>query len=147
PVLAPLARPASPIAPPPGRCSQPPGVQRLPSAPTIVHLLFGGLPTSMSSTTREHSTAGRQRRRTARYERAAAIAAVAGVAAALAPASITGQPVIDALQRALVAAVVTFIAAHGHRWSWFVAGAVAALPARGFGLLLIVLGLVAAVLS
>lgn len=101
----------------------------------------------MSSTTREHSTAGRQRRRTARYERAAAIAAVAGVAAALAPASITGQPVIDALQRALVAAVVTFIAAHGHRWSWFVAGAVAALPARGFGLLLIVLGLVAAVLS
>lgn len=76
-----------------------------------------------------------------------AIAAVAGLAAALAPAALTGSPGVDVAQRAILAAVVSFIGAHGRRQSWLIAGAVCAVPARGLALALTLAGLLVAAAS
>ena len=70
-----------------------------------------------------------------------ALALVAGLAAAFAPAVLTGSTGVDALQRAMLAVLVTFVGAHGHRQSWLVAGALCVLPARGFSLVLVIVGL------
>lgn len=76
----------------------------------------------------------------------AGVSAVAGLGATLAPVTLTGSTAIDAIERAIVVGIVTFVGAHAHRWSWFVAGAIAAVPARGGSLVLVCLGLVVAIL-
>ncbi|MCB0972085.1 MAG: DUF4012 domain-containing protein [Acidimicrobiales bacterium] len=70
-----------------------------------------------------------------------AIAVAAGLAAALAPAELTGHASIDAVERAVVVTVVTFVGAHGRRWSWLAAGALVAVPARGTSAVLALVGL------
>lgn len=70
-----------------------------------------------------------------------AIAGVAGLAAVFAPATFTGHAVIDAVERAVVVAVVTFVGAHARRWSWLVGGALVALPARGASAVVALAGL------
>ncbi|MCB0962874.1 MAG: DUF4012 domain-containing protein [Acidimicrobiales bacterium] len=70
-----------------------------------------------------------------------AIAGVAGLAAVFAPATFTGHAVIDAVERAVVVAVVTFVGAHARRWSWLVGGALVALPARGASAVIALAGL------
>lgn len=56
---------------------------------------------------------------------------VAALAAALAPVSLTGNVVVDVVERALIAGGAAFVGAHGRRWSWIVAAALIAAPARG----------------
>jgi hypothetical protein len=73
------------------------------------------------------------------------VAVVAGVAAAFAPVTLTGSRPIDMVERALIAALVTFVGAHGHRWSWFAAGVLLAAPDRGPSLFLALAGLAVAV--
>jgi hypothetical protein len=69
------------------------------------------------------------------------VAALAGLAAIVAPASLTGSPVVDAIERAVVAAFVTFVGAHGRRWTWLVAGMVVATTARGASLAIVLVAL------
>ena len=63
-----------------------------------------------------------------------------GVIAAFAPATLTGHPVIDVMERAVFAAGVSYLGSHGRRWSWLVAVAGVALAARGPALVLALLG-------
>lgn len=74
-----------------------------------------------------------------------AITALAALAAAFGPATFTGNATVDVVERVLVVGLVTFVGAHAHRWTWFVAGALAAVPARGVSLGLVLLGLLAAI--
>jgi hypothetical protein len=60
--------------------------------------------------------------------------AVSVVLAAFAPTVLTGTEWIDLLERMLIAGVVTYVGAHGHRRTWLVAGALAAVAARGLSL-------------
>ncbi len=83
----------------------------------------------------------RRRRQLTRWA-TAVLAAAAAVAGAFAPASLTGDPVVDTVERAVFAGVVAYATAHGHRWSWFVGGALFLVPARGPAL-----GLVAGALA
>ncbi|HWJ60989.1 MAG TPA: DUF4012 domain-containing protein [Acidimicrobiales bacterium] len=70
------------------------------------------------------------------------ISALAAAAALFAPASLTGIPAVDAIERALIAAFVSYVGAHGRRWSWLVAGAVVVVPTRGVSQLLALAALV-----
>ena len=72
---------------------------------------------------------------------------MAGLAAAFAPAALTGSTGVDALQRALLAVLVTFVGARGHRQSWLLAGALCVIPARGFSLILVIVALIISVLA
>lgn len=74
-----------------------------------------------------------------------AITALAALAAAFGPATFTGNATVDVVERVLIVGLVTFVGAHAHRWTWFVAGALAAVPARGVSLGLVLLGLLAAI--
>jgi hypothetical protein len=67
-----------------------------------------------------------------------AVTVLSAVAAAFAPASLTGQPMVDIAERALFAALVTYTTAHGRRWSWFVGAGILLVPARGVSLALVV---------
>ncbi len=69
------------------------------------------------------------------------VAGLAGLAAAAAPVALTGNSALDVLERAALAALVTFVGAHGHRQSWLLAGALLAVPARGASLILVLAGL------
>ncbi|CAN5548809.1 hypothetical protein BH10ACT1_BH10ACT1_37340 [soil metagenome] len=73
-----------------------------------------------------------------------AIAVLAGLGALFAPVGFTGSSGVDAIERALLATGVAFVGAHGHRRTWFLIGALAAVPARGTALALVVLALVVA---
>lgn len=70
------------------------------------------------------------------------LSAAAGVAAMFAPAALTGVDPLDVIERALIAAFVTYVGCHGRRWVWIVAAFAVAVPARGFSLVLALLGLV-----
>jgi hypothetical protein len=76
-----------------------------------------------------------------------AVSVVVGLAAAFAPASLTGMPVVDAIERALLAGFVTWIGSHGRRWAWLAAGAMVTIPARGVSLGLALLGLAVVALT
>ncbi|MBX3285533.1 MAG: DUF4012 domain-containing protein [Actinobacteria bacterium] len=65
--------------------------------------------------------------------------------AAFAPTALTGRSGIDLVERVLLAGVVTFVGAHGHRRTWLVTGALAAVAARGVSLALVLIGLAVAV--
>ena len=84
-------------------------------------------------------------RRAARNRITQIVAIAAATAAVFAPATLTGSSVVDAVERALLAAAVTFIGAHAHRWTWFVAGIILVVPASGVALALVLAGLVVAV--
>jgi hypothetical protein len=62
--------------------------------------------------------------------------ALAAIAAIFAPASLTGDRVLDAIERALIAGFVTYIGAHGRRWMWLAAAVAVVIPARGASLAL-----------
>lgn len=83
----------------------------------------------------------RRRRQTARVA-TTAIAVTSALAAAFAPASLTGDPFVDMVERVIFAGVVAFVAAHGHRWSWVVGGLLFLVPARGPALAMVVLALI-----
>lgn len=76
-----------------------------------------------------------------------AISVAAGVAAAFAPASLTGLAVVDALERFALATVITYLGAHARRWSWVAAGACVVVGARGPSLAIALLALVALVVE
>ena len=67
-----------------------------------------------------------------------AICAAAGAAAAFAPATLTGNPFLDAVERALFTALLTFVGAYAHRWTWFATAALLAVAARDFSLILLI---------
>lgn len=75
---------------------------------------------------------------------AAIIACGFGVVAALAPVSLTGSAGVDAVERVVIVAAVSFVGAHGRRWSWLVAGGLAAVSARGPALGFVLAGLAVA---
>lgn len=79
--------------------------------------------------------------------RSFAIATVFGIVAAFAPMGLTGSTTIDAVERFVLVTLVTFLGAHAHRWSWFVAGALVAGVIRDVPLLVALAGLAAAVVS
>lgn len=66
-----------------------------------------------------------------------ALSAAAGFSAALAPAELTGDPVVDGVQRALLTALLTFVGAYAHRWTWFAAAVLLAFAARDVSLVLL----------
>ncbi len=80
----------------------------------------------------------------ARTQRLIAITVLSSLIAASAPLSLTGAPVVDAFERALLVGVVTFVGAHAHRWAWIVAGALVVVPARDASLVLGFVGLAGA---
>ncbi|MEO6627032.1 MAG: DUF4012 domain-containing protein, partial [Aquihabitans sp.] len=49
---------------------------------------------------------------------------------------LTGNVIVDAVERALFAFILAYCAAHAHRWTWFVSGGLIAVPAQGPALLL-----------
>jgi len=59
------------------------------------------------------------------------ISGLAALAALAAPASLTGFSPVDAIERALIAAFVSYVGSHGRRWSWLVAAAVVVVPSTG----------------
>ncbi len=67
---------------------------------------------------------------------------IAALAAALAPAGLTGSGPIDAVERALIAAACTYVGSHGRRWAWIVAAALIAVPAQGVSMIMTLLSLV-----
>src|SRR3954447_16160181 len=73
--------------------------------------------------------------------------AAAAVAAAFAPASLTGSSPVDVVERALLAGACTYVGAYGRRWAWVVAGALFVAPARGPALVIGLIGLCAIVLA
>ena len=73
------------------------------------------------------------------------ISGVAALAALAAPASLTGYPAVDALERALIVAFVSYVGAHGRRWAWLVAAAVVVIPSSGASLLIAIAGLIVVV--
>lgn len=75
------------------------------------------------------------------------IAALAALAALFAPATLTGVGPVDAVQRGLLAGLVTFVGAHGRRRTWLLAGGLCALPASGWSMALVLVGLAVAVAS
>src|SRR4051812_20620326 len=83
-------------------------------------------------------------KRTRRRSRPELWSAIAGVAAAFAPVSLTGLPVVDAIERAVIVAFVTYIGAHGRRWAWLAAAVAVIIPARGASLViaLVALGII-----
>ena len=97
-------------------------------------------PTDLDELARQRVASGarRQRRRLAIIAAAGAV----GILAALAPATLTGRPAIDAVERAILGALTAYIGAHGHRRTWLLAGGVAALAARGPSLVLVLAALV-----
>lgn len=68
--------------------------------------------------------------------------ALAGVAAMFAPAALTGVGPIDAVERAVLATFVSYVGAHGRRWTWLAAAAVVCVPARGTSLLIALAALI-----
>ncbi len=68
-------------------------------------------------------------------------------AALFAPASFTGHPVIDAVERALIVGFVSYVGAHGRRWAWLTAATIVVIPARGASLVLAVLALLVVVVG
>jgi hypothetical protein len=89
------------------------------------------------------TTSSRRTSRTsrARTRRVQVIALTAALLAAAAPVSLTGSTLVDAAERAALTALVVFVAAHGHRWSWIVAGIAITAPASGWSLLIAAAGL------
>ncbi len=89
--------------------------------------------------------AGRRSRTAARSRRSRtillAVAAVAAVAATQAPATLTGNARIDMVERAGLAFLTTYVGAHGHRQTWLLASAIAAVAARGLSLGLVLVAL------
>lgn len=88
-----------------------------------------------------------QQRPSRRRSATEALAVAAGIAAVVAPASLTGLDAVDAVQRGVVATLVTFVGAHGRRRTWLLAGALAATPSGGLSMLLVLIGLAVAVAS
>lgn len=68
-----------------------------------------------------------------------ALCAAAGLAAAFAPATLTGNPGVDAVERAAITAVMTFVGAYAHRWTWFATAALLAVAARDLSLVLLII--------
>ncbi len=66
------------------------------------------------------------------------IAAASALAAAFAPASLTGRSAVDVIERMVFAGLIAYITAHGRRWSWFAGAALILAPARGASLVLVV---------
>ncbi|MFN8017687.1 MAG: DUF4012 domain-containing protein [Acidimicrobiales bacterium] len=64
-----------------------------------------------------------------------------GLAAAFAPAQLTGNPLVDALERALLTGFVAYVGAHARRWTWLLAGLVTCAVAGGASLGLALAGL------
>jgi hypothetical protein len=64
-----------------------------------------------------------------------------GAIAAFAPASLTGITIVDAIERALLAAGIAWVGAHGRRWAWLVAGVLVTVGASGWSLLIALVGL------
>ena len=85
------------------------------------------------------------RRRTQATRRSMALSVVAGAVAAAGNVALTGSTAIDALERFVLVAIVTFVGSHAHRWAWFVTGALAAVVLRDIPLLITLLGLGVAV--
>jgi hypothetical protein len=75
------------------------------------------------------------------------VAAAAAAAAVFAPASLTGNAAVDAVERAFLAAFVTYVGCHGRRWAWLAAAAAVVVPARETSLLIALAALVTVVLS
>lgn len=68
--------------------------------------------------------------------------ALAAAAALFAPATLTGIPAVDAIERAVLAGFVSYVGAHGRRWAWLVAAALAVVPTRGVSQLIAIAALV-----
>ncbi len=52
-----------------------------------------------------------------------------------------GDPVVDTIERALLAASIAWIGSHGRRWAWLIAGVLITVPASGTSLLIALAGL------
>ncbi len=100
--------------------------------------------TDTATTTPKRSRVAFQKRRKWINRATWAVTLAAAAAAVFAPASLTGDPLVDMVERAVFAAVVAYAAAHGHRWSWFVGAGFILVPARGVSLVLVVLATLAA---
>lgn len=59
------------------------------------------------------------------------ISGLAALAALAAPASLTGLSTVDAIERALIAAFVSYVGSHGRRWAWLFATVVVVVPSAG----------------
>lgn len=110
----------------------------VPSSGSRVHLSVRAAVTQ-SQTTKVSST-GSRRRRTVQT---GAIAVAAGAIAVFAPLTLTGVAPVDAVERGLFVAALTFIGSHGRRRAWLYTGAILAVAARELALLLVVIGLAA----
>lgn len=101
----------------------------------------------MSGSTRSRSSTqkGPSSTRTGRVTEAISLAA--GLAAAVAPASLTGLPVVDAIERFAIATVITYLGAHARRWSWVVAGGLVVVGARGASLAIALVALACLVIE
>ncbi|MCU1372661.1 MAG: arsenical pump rane protein [Ilumatobacteraceae bacterium] len=75
------------------------------------------------------------------------VTAACAIAAFFAPANLTGNPAIDAAERVLIAAFVTYVGSHGRRWAWLAATAAVVVPAREASLLIAIGALLVIVLS
>jgi hypothetical protein len=82
-----------------------------------------------------------------RVARPEVISAAAAVAAVFAPANLTGNAAIDAVERAFLAGFVTYVGSHGRRWAWLAAAAAVVVPAREASLLLALAALLVVTLS
>lgn len=85
--------------------------------------------------------------RAARDAQLIALALAACIAGAFAPAQLTGTPSIDVLERMALTGAVTFVGAHGRRWSWIVGAALVVAPARGASLVIALVGMVVLVVA
>lgn len=72
---------------------------------------------------------------------------LAGIIALAGPLTLTGSPVVDAVERALLVAAFSYLAAHGRRQAWLIAGGALAVVARDLSLVFVIVGLAAAVAS
>lgn len=75
------------------------------------------------------------------------LAVAAGAAAITAPAAFTGRPLVDAVERFLVASLFTWVVAHGRRSTLLVTSALLLPVARGPALLLLFVSLAASVFN
>lgn len=81
------------------------------------------------------------KRRRSNGMRPDSFALLAAIAAAFAPASLTGSPVIDLVWRVVLAGYVTYVGSHGRRGPWVIAAFLICLGARDLSLLIAVIGL------
>lgn len=103
--------------------------------------------TSSENTGTPTGTTRRATSRRAAAVRTAGLALLSAIIAAAAPTGLTGRPVVDAVERFLLAAAFTWVVAHGRRATSFVAASALLLVARDDALLLLVAALVAGILN